>query len=295
MWSLHAAMDDSDDSGVDEATCAIERAKLQAAMGTDPQPLPPAVPIPSRLGEEARFQGRAGAGATHGGGGSEHGDGDDDESDDSDNSETVAQERAAMREAMGVGGSELGSSRCSAMGGPAPSPFASNSTSAPNPNSLGALALQRALMANLDYQRLCFEELAAINRVLDLHQQADNVSLSQTRAAPQNAHEALLAASSIPGAISGVLPGAVALAAPGAARRHAAHGRDALPAPASYRTEGEPFFLDAGDELEAPEPNEDAVHRERVDRRFPLAPAVPAWGMEERHKLRAVRVRVSQP
>ena len=248
-------MDDSDESGVDEETYARERAALQAAMGTGPQPVPPTLPIPSRLGEEARFQGRVGAGATHGSGGSEHDDGDDDESDESDDSETVAQERAAMQEAMGVGGSELG---FSTMGGPAPSPFASNSTSAPNPNRLGALALQRALMANLAYQRLCHEELAAINRVLDLHQQADDVS--QNQAAPQNAHEALLAASSIPGAFSGAFSGAVVLAAPGVARRHAAHGRDAraaslqpavpppLPVPASYRPEGEPFFLDAGDE-----------------------------------------------
>jgi hypothetical protein len=28
------------------------------------------------------------------------------------------------------------------------------------------------------------------------------------------------------------------------------------------------------EDLDVPEPNEDAVHRERVDQRFPLAPAV---------------------
>ena len=56
----------------------------------------------------------------------------------------------------------------------------------------------------------------------------------------------------------------MALATPGVAPRHAAHGgavraawlqpgmRPALPAPASYRPEGEPFFLEAGDELEVP-------------------------------------------
>ena len=56
----------------------------------------------------------------------------------------------------------------------------------------------------------------------------------------------------------------MALATPGVAPRHAAHGgavraawlqpgmRPAPPAPASYRPEGEPFFLEADDELEAP-------------------------------------------
>ena len=56
----------------------------------------------------------------------------------------------------------------------------------------------------------------------------------------------------------------MALATPGVGPRHAAHGgavraawlqpgmRPAPPAPASYRPEGEPFFLEAGDELEVP-------------------------------------------
>jgi hypothetical protein len=236
-------MEDQDSdvsSEVDEETVARERAALREAMGTGPQPVPPTIPIPSRLGVE-------GGGATwpHGGGGSGDDDGDDDDDDDlSDDSETIAQERAALQRAMaseGHGFSTMGST-------PATFTSTSTSTSAPNPNRLGALALQRALMANLAYQRLCHEELAAINRVLALHEHADAERV-QGRAAPQNAHEALLAASSIPGTFLGE----VAPTAPGVAPRHAAHGGEARaawqqqpapPAPASYRPEGAPFFLE---------------------------------------------------
>ena len=176
-------MDDSDDSEVDEETVARERAALREAMGAGPQPVPRTLPIPSS------------------GGGS--GDGDGESDDESDDSETVAQERAALQRAMGAGGSALG---LDPVRSPAPPPSASasasTSTSAPNPNRLGALALQRALMTNLAYQRLCHEELAAIERVLALHQQADDGPT------PQNAHEALLAAS------LGGMSGAMALSNP---------------------------------------------------------------------------------
>ena len=174
-------MSDSDDSEVDEETVARERAALREAMGNGPQPVSRTLPIPSS------------------GGGS--GDGDGDSDDESDDSETVAQERAALQLAMGAGGSALG---LDPVRSPAPPPSASTSTStsAPNPNRLGALALQRALMTNLAYQRLCHEELAAIERVLALHQQADDGPT------PQNAHEALLAAS------LGGMSGAMALSNP---------------------------------------------------------------------------------
>ena len=70
-------MEDQDSdvsSEVDEETVARERAALREAMGTGPQPVPPTIPIPSRLGVE-------GGGATwpHGGGGSGDDDGDDDD------------------------------------------------------------------------------------------------------------------------------------------------------------------------------------------------------------------------
>ena len=208
--------DDSDSSEVDEEQLARERAAMREAMGAPPA-VPPTFPILSRPAE-VRMQGDAGAAAS-GGGGSGADDGEDD-GDDSDDSETIAQERAALQRAMGAGGSELG---FSTMASPAQPPFtrgsshSSHAWSAPfargpardlglqapstpaagDANRQGALALQRALMVNLKYQQVCHEEIAAIDRMLAIHRQAQ---VAHVRAAPQNAHEALHGVGTIPGA-----------------------------------------------------------------------------------------------
>ena len=211
--------DDSDSSEVDEEQVARERAAMREAMGAPPA-VPPTFPILSRPAE-VRMQGDAGAAASGGGGsGADDGEDDDDDSDDSDDSETIAQERAALQRALGAGGSELG---CSTMASPAQPPFtrvsshSSHAWSAPfargpardlglqapstpapgDANRQDALALQRALMANLKYQQVCHEEIAAIDRMLAIHRQAQ---VAHVRAAPQNAHEALHGAGTIPGA-----------------------------------------------------------------------------------------------
>ena len=206
--------DDSDSSEVDEAQLARERAAMREAMG-EPPTVPPTFPILSRPTE---VQGDAGAAASGGGGsGADYGEDDDDDSDDS---ATIAQERAALQRAMGADGSELG---FSPMASPAQPPFtrgssqsshawsapfargpardlglpAPSSPAAGDANRQDALALQRALMANLKYQQVVHEEIAAIDRMLAIHRQAQ---VAHVRAAPQNAHEALHGGGTIPGA-----------------------------------------------------------------------------------------------
>ena len=219
-------MDDSD-SDVDEETVARERAALQAAMGAamgaGPQPQPPTLPTRS-LGVEARVQ----VGAVAERSLVSRSDDDDDDGDESDDEETVARERAALQAAMGTASPALGRL---ALGGPSALP----TTSAPNPNLLGALALQKALMANLAYQRLCRDELAAIDRALR-HQQPADASAGPE---PQNAAEALFA-----------MPGPRLGSALGPGLRSAWHPRQPrMHLSTSYRPEGEPFFLEEGDEL----------------------------------------------
>ena len=142
-------------------------------------------------------------------------------------------------------------------------------------------------MANLAYQHLCHVELDAIDRVLALDQQADDVLEEGAAMLYKDKQSGITVRVTVCTVHSDHTPPSYSIRLPSGQERETLRERlrrdpmddeptpqnadEALPvhvlrrlvgqqrleaqaARASYRPEGEPFFLEAGDELEVPQP-----------------------------------------
>ena len=175
---------ESDEESEDEETVARERAALQAATSGFQAALEPPAQVPTTALLPCA-SGTWGVHANHGGS-SGHATAVEEEDSDVDE-ETIARERAALRAAT----SDTGQPQPLLL--PAPRPAAS-SAGAPN----NVHALQRALALNVEYQRMCKDELAAIDRALELNRQAEACAKAAMEPEPTAADILLGSASSTP-------------------------------------------------------------------------------------------------
>ena len=257
-------IEESEDEESDEETVARERAALQAATSGFQAALESPAPVPTT----ALLPCASGTWGVHANQGDLSGHAAAVEEEDSDvDEETIARERAALQAAT----SDTGQPQPLLL--PAPRAAAS-SAGAPN----NVHALERALGLNVQYQRMCKDELAAIDRALELKRQAEACAKAAMEPEPTTADILLGSASSTPA--TGV-------------HLVAARLKPKPPKNAStvgFRHEALPFFFEApAPSIEERQPwvSEDAQRALGLQNKSPMAPSVPPWGKEERHKLRA--------